>query len=64
MLLNQRPRDTTNLDPLVEEMHERFTAEQQEGIMAVVAEVLGVPAEEQAEGGEEREGEGMEVDGR
>lgn len=62
MLLNQRPRDTTNLDPLVEEMHERFTAEQHEDIMAVVAEVLGVPEEgRQAEVGD---GEGMEVDGR
>ena len=41
MLLNLKPEGPELLDCIIEEADERFSAEEQEGIMAVVADVLG-----------------------
>lgn len=41
MLLNLKPEGPELLDCIIEEADERFSAEEQEGIMGVVADVLG-----------------------
>lgn len=51
MIINLRPANAGNLNTVVEEMEDRFTDEQQEEIVAIIAEVLGRPdgeAERQA----------------
>lgn len=51
MIMNLRPANAGNLNSIVEEMEDRFTDEQQEEIVAIIAEVLGRPdgeAERQA----------------
>ena len=45
MVLNLRPSDLGFLDCVVEECDERFTGEQQQEIIGVIAEVLGEPEE-------------------
>ena len=51
MILNLRPTKPESLNTIVEEMEDRFPDEQQNEIVAVIAEVLGSPdgeAERQA----------------
>lgn len=51
MIMNLRPANAGNLNSVVEEMEDRFSDEQQEEIVAIIAEVLGRPdgeAERQA----------------
>lgn len=43
MLANHRPRNETVLEPLIEEVEERFSAEQQEEVLRIVSEVYGLP---------------------
>ena len=54
MISNLRPTTSVLLDVIVEECDERFSEEQQEGILGVIRDVLG--------GEEEEEGEGEEGD--
>ena len=69
-LLNHRPQESVNLEPLIEEVDVRFTAEQKDEILQIVAEVLGraeMTDEQQADGGasESLADDGaMEVEGR
>lgn len=60
MILNLRPGEQTLLDCVIEECDERFSSEQQEKILGVVREALGIRDEEEGEGedGVERDGEG------
>lgn len=53
MILNLRPRDLGFLDCVIEECDERFSAEQQEGILRVVEGVWGdgMDGEERGRGG-------------
>lgn len=62
MILNIRPLDLSLLDCVVEECDERFSQEQQEGIVRVVGEVLGGVEEGEGVNGEEGGGE-AEVEG-
>lgn len=51
MIMNLRPTKPENLNTIVEEMESRFTDEEQNKIVQVIAEVLGRPdgeAERQA----------------
>jgi hypothetical protein len=51
MIMNLRPTKPENLNTIVEEMESRFTDEEQNNIVQVIAEVLGRPdgeAERQA----------------
>lgn len=59
MILNLRPTSIPTLNAVVEEMEERFTAEEQEDIVNGIAEILGAfpPSEEEGEG----EGGAMET---
>ncbi|KAM0429017.1 hypothetical protein ACHAPT_006821 [Fusarium lateritium] len=51
MILNVRPASVVALNIVIEEMTERFTEEEQEAIVAIIAEVLGAfPVAEQEEG--------------
>lgn len=62
MILNLRPMDMGLLDCVIEECDMRFSAEEQEGILRVVGEVLGGGGGEgeNGKGGGEGEGEGGE----
>jgi hypothetical protein len=77
MILNLRPTKPESLNTIVEEMEDRFPDEQQNEIVAVIAEVLGSPdgeaerqamtdnaaeARKQQLDQENRQEEGMEVD--
>lgn len=63
MILNIRPDSVAALNTVIEHMADRFSAEQQEDIMAIIAEVLGqfpkpdanADGEEEADGGENGE---------
>lgn len=50
MLFNHRPETIATLNTVVEDLEERFPAEDQEALIAIVVDVLGrsAPAEEQA----------------
>lgn len=53
MILNLRPASVPALNTIIEDMTERFTAEQQEELVNIIAEVLGYfdpPAEEAQNG--------------
>lgn len=50
-ILNLRPASIAELDPIIEENEERFSAEEMEQILRIIAEVLGEKARQ--EGGEE-----------
>lgn len=41
MILNMRPASAIGLNTVVEEMGERFTPEQQEAMVEIIAETLG-----------------------
>lgn len=56
MLINLRPASVAALNTIIEDMTERFDEEQQEAIVAAIAEVLGMFPE--AEEGQEEQGEG------
>jgi hypothetical protein len=77
MILNLRPTKPESLNTIVEEMEDRFPDEQQNEIVAVIAEVLGSPdgeaerqamtdnaaeARKQQLDQENRQEQGMEVD--
>ena len=77
MILNLRPTKPESLNTIVEEMEDRFPDEQQNEIVAVIAEVLGSPdgeaerqamtdnaaeARKQQLDQENKQEEGMEVD--
>lgn len=57
MIINLRPASIAALNAIVEEMSDRFSDEQQEELIGIIAEVLGqfVPAAAQ-------NGEDMDVD--
>jgi hypothetical protein len=57
MICNLRPGEQTLLDCVVEECDERFSSEQQEEILRIVRDALGIKNEEDAVGGAV-EGEG------
>lgn len=61
MILNLRPMDMALLDCVIEECGIRFSAEEQEGILTVVGEVLGGVGRGGVDGeggnGEEKNGE-------
>lgn len=46
MILNLRPTNLINLTTLIEEMDLRFTEEQQQEMVKIIAEVLGKPDSE------------------
>ncbi|RDA91685.1 hypothetical protein CP533_2334 [Ophiocordyceps camponoti-saundersi (nom. inval.)] len=57
MMFNHRPPDVAHLNTLVEDMSDRFTADQQQEIVDVVADVLGrSPDGNDAAAGEEEMG--------
>lgn len=58
MILNLRPGEQTLLDCVIEECDERFSSEQQEKILGVVREALGIRDEEEGEGEDGVEGDG------
>ncbi|AEO71440.1 1ae53528-d61c-4174-8042-02ce116dccbb [Thermothielavioides terrestris] len=62
-ILNLRPPSTAVLSTAIEDMEERFTDDEQNKIVDIIAEVLGRDeAEEGAEGGEGGEGDAMDAD--
>lgn len=67
MIVNLRPGDLGLLDCIVEECDERFSAEEQEGILKVVGDVLGrvdeVEEEEGMNGADAMSGAQEEVNG-
>lgn len=57
-LLNHRPQESVNLEPLIEEVDVRFSTEQKDEILQIVAQVLGraeATDEQQADGGASEE---------
>lgn len=59
MILNLRPATTAALNTVLEDMTDRYTDEQQEEMVAIIAEVLGeFPHENGAEAGDEAEANG------
>jgi hypothetical protein len=59
MILNLRPATTAALNTVLEDMTDRYTDEQQEEMVAIIAEVLGeFPHENGVEAGDETEANG------
>ncbi len=58
MICNLRPGEQTLLDCVVEECDERFSSEQQEGILRIVRDALGIKNEDEDAVGGAIEGEG------
>lgn len=56
MLINLRPASVAALNTIIEDMTERFDEEQQEAIVAAIADVLGMFPE--SEEGQEEQAEG------
>lgn len=54
MIINQRPANGAQLDACVEDMFDRFTEDQQNEMLEIIAEVLGSPPprEEEPDEGE------------
>lgn len=62
-ILNLRPSSTALLSTAIEDMEERFSDEEQNKIVDIIAEVLGRnPEAEEADGGEGAEGDEMDAD--
>lgn len=58
MILNIRPYNVVLLNPIIEEMGERFTDEQQQELVDIVTEVLGsFPPSEEENGAKEEAGD-------
>jgi hypothetical protein len=53
MILNLRPSSSAALNTMVEDMEERFTEDEQNRILEVIAEVLGQPESSGYVGGED-----------
>lgn len=58
-ILNMRPSSSAILSTAIEDMEERFTEEEQNRIVDIIAEVLG---RDEAEGEEGAEGEGEQME--
>jgi len=58
-VLNLRPESTTELEYIVEEAEARYSAEQLEGILGVIEEVLGRKPQEE----DNEQGDAMETGG-
>lgn len=63
MLINLRPASVAALNTIIEDMTERFDEEQQEAIVAAIAEVLGMFPEAEEGQGEQGEGDVDMADG-
>lgn len=63
MICNLRPGEQTLLDCVVEECDERFSSQQQEEILGVVRDALGIGKEEEDAVGGAVEGDGDVVEG-
>ncbi|KAI9846666.1 MAG: hypothetical protein M1837_003721 [Sclerophora amabilis] len=57
MIINLRPSNLTILDTIIEEMDERFTEAEQEEILRLVGEVLGLDEDSEINGNYEEEEE-------
>ncbi len=54
MILNLRPTNTPILNAVIEDMEDRFSAEQQQEILDIITEILGqFPQEPEEEAAEE-----------